>query len=55
MVAGAIAKVVLELAGVKDVWTFARGRTRDIYNMAMATYLALESLSKMKNFEKLWA
>ena len=53
VVAGANAKVVLDLAGVKDVWTFARGRTRDIYNMALATYEALESLSKIKNSENL--
>ena len=53
IVAGATARTVLELAGVKDVWTFARGRTRDIYNMGLATYMALKSLSGMKNFEKL--
>ena len=53
IVAGGNAKIVLELAGIKDVWTFARGRTRDIYNMAMATYLALKSLSKIKNIESL--
>jgi len=53
IVAGGVAKTVLEFAGVKDVWTFARGRTRDIYNMSMATYLALKSLSSIKNFEKL--
>ncbi len=53
IVAGRTAKVVLELAGVKDVWTFARGRTRDIYNTSMATYMALKSLSNIKNAEKL--
>jgi small subunit ribosomal protein S5 len=53
IVAGGTAKVVLEMAGLKDVWTFARGRTRDIYNMALATYIALRSLSQMKNVEKL--
>lgn len=53
IVAGEVAKTVLEFAGVKDVWTFARGRTRDIYNMSMATYLALKSLSNIKNVEKL--
>jgi len=55
VVAGANAKAVLELAGIKDVWTFARGRTRDKYNMALATFWALRSLSKMKNVEKLKA
>ncbi len=51
IVANETAKTVLELAGVKDIWTFSRGRTRDIYNMAMATYLALKSLSEIKNSE----
>ncbi|MGC8676251.1 MAG: 30S ribosomal protein S5 [Candidatus Micrarchaeia archaeon] len=49
IVAGPIAKQVLELSGIKDVWTFSKGRTRDIYNTAMATYMALKSLSEMKN------
>lgn len=53
IVAGGTAKIVLELAGIKDVWTFARGRTRDIYNMGLATYVALRSLSQIKNSEKL--
>ncbi|MGA3020385.1 MAG: 30S ribosomal protein S5 [Candidatus Micrarchaeales archaeon] len=55
IVAGSTARSVLELAGIKDVWTFARGRTRDIYNMSLATYRALESLSKIKNSEKIKA
>ncbi len=55
IVAGTTAKAVLELAGVKDVWTFARGRTRDIYNMSLATYIALKSLSRIKNADKLQA
>ena len=53
VVAGQTAKMVLDLAGIKDVWTFARGRTRDKYNTALATYLALKSLSKIKNSEKI--
>jgi small subunit ribosomal protein S5 len=53
IVAGTTAKAVLELAGIKDVWTFARGRTRDIYNMSLATYIALKSLSTIKNSDKL--
>jgi len=28
LVTGDISKKVLELAGIKDVWTFARGQTR---------------------------
>ncbi|MDE1873850.1 MAG: 30S ribosomal protein S5 [Candidatus Micrarchaeota archaeon] len=53
VVAGVNARAVLEIAGIKDVWTFARGRTRDKYNMALATFWALKSLSEMKNVEKL--
>ncbi|MEM0147101.1 MAG: 30S ribosomal protein S5 [Candidatus Micrarchaeaceae archaeon] len=53
IVAGPIAKAVLELSGIKDVWTFSRGRTRDIYNTAMATYLALKKISEMKNAEEI--
>lgn len=51
--AGETAKTVLELAGVKDMWTFSRGRTRDIYNMALATYEALNQLHTLKNVEAL--
>ncbi len=53
VVAGANARAVLELAGIKDVWTFARGRTRDIYNMGLATFLALKGLNSIKNIEQL--
>ena len=53
IVAGETAKQVLELAGVKDIWSFSRGRTRDIYNMALATYRALKSLSEVKSSNKL--
>ena len=40
VVAGDTARTVLELAGVKDVWTFARGRTRDIYNTSLICYIS---------------
>ena len=53
VVAGVTARSVLELAGLKDVWTFSKGRTKDIYNMSMATYYALAGLSKIKNAEAL--
>jgi len=53
IVAGKTAKQVLELTGVKDLWSFSRGRTRDIYNMALATYRALKSLSEVKSPNKL--
>lgn len=46
-------KAVLELAGIKDVWTFARGRTRNRYNAALAAFNALKKLHALKNFEAL--
>ena len=48
-------KSVLELAGVKDMWTFTKGRTRDRYNMAIATFEALKSLNMLKNTEAIKA
>ncbi len=51
--AGKTVKTVIELAGIKDMWTFARGRTRDKYNMALAVYYALGSLSDIKNADAL--
>ncbi|MDE1855996.1 MAG: 30S ribosomal protein S5 [Candidatus Micrarchaeota archaeon] len=53
VVAGEVAKEVLEAAGIKDVWSFSRGRTRDIYNIAIATYIAMKEISELKNIEKL--
>ncbi|MDE1834725.1 MAG: 30S ribosomal protein S5, partial [Candidatus Micrarchaeota archaeon] len=55
LAASATVRSVLELAGVKDMWTFARGRTRDKYNMALATFNALKSLNEMKNVEMIKA
>jgi small subunit ribosomal protein S5 len=48
-----IVRKVLGMAGVRDSWGFARGRTRSIYNTAMASYDALNSLNRMK-FHKEW-
>jgi small subunit ribosomal protein S5 len=53
IVASDTVRSVLELAGVKDVWTFSRGRTRDVYNMSLATYKALAKLYELKNIEAL--
>lgn len=55
LAASATVRSVLELAGVKDMWTFAKGRTRDKYNMALATYNALKSLNEMKNIDMIKA
>ncbi|ABL88469.1 SSU ribosomal protein S5P [Pyrobaculum islandicum DSM 4184] len=43
LVAGDVAKVVLRLAGIKDVWTQTRGDTRTTLNFAMAVYNALRN------------
>lgn len=48
LVAGEVSRKVLELAGVKDAWSFSRGRTRNVMNMVLATFDALDSLNKLK-------
>jgi small subunit ribosomal protein S5 len=48
LVAGEIGKKVLELAGVKDVWTFTTGNTRSTINFAKAMYDALKRTMYMK-------
>jgi small subunit ribosomal protein S5 len=52
IVASGPIKKALELAGVKDIWAFSRGRTRSRYNSVMAVYRALGSINKMKNLDK---
>ncbi len=48
IVANETARKVLHLAGVKDVWTFTKGRTRNILNMVLATIDALDKLNTLK-------
>ena len=48
IVAGETARKVLDFAGIKDCWTFAKGRTRNVLNMVLATVNALDSLNKLK-------
>jgi SSU ribosomal protein S5P len=43
LVVGDVAKVVLRLAGITDVWSYTRGETRTTYNFARATYEALRN------------
>lgn len=45
---GAVPRQVLGLAGVQDVWTFARGQTKTTINFAKATYDALVETSRMR-------
>ncbi|VVC04299.1 30S ribosomal protein S5 [Candidatus Burarchaeum australiense] len=51
IVANETVRKVLHAAGIKDVWTFARGRTSGIYNTAMAVFNALDSLNNMKYYD----
>ncbi|MBM3229463.1 30S ribosomal protein S5 [Candidatus Parvarchaeota archaeon] len=46
--ANKIVKKVLTIAGVRDVWSFSRGKTANIYNSSMAVIDALSKLSSMK-------
>ena len=46
LVIGDVGKTVLRYAGVLDVWSQTRGRTRTTYNFAMAVYNALKSTFK---------
>ncbi|MEM4701866.1 MAG: 30S ribosomal protein S5, partial [Archaeoglobaceae archaeon] len=48
IVAADVAKKVIELAGVKDVWSMTSGETRTTLNFAMATFDALKRTCFMK-------
>lgn len=48
---GDVAKQVLRLAGVQDVWSFARGQTKTTINYAKAVFNALETASRMRILE----
>jgi small subunit ribosomal protein S5 len=48
LVTGDIAKKVLQLAGIKDAWTFTSGHTRTTINFAKATYDALKRTNKVR-------
>jgi small subunit ribosomal protein S5 len=51
IVASKHVKRMLELAGVKDIWSFSKGRTRTTYNVLMAVMAAFEHTINMKNLE----
>ena len=46
-------KKMLTLVGVRDLWSFSKGRTRSKYNTIMAAYRALTSVNHMKNVQAL--
>jgi small subunit ribosomal protein S5 len=48
LAAGGIAKKVLEFAGIEDVWSKTRGKTRTTFNLALATYDAIRKTTTMK-------
>uniref|UniRef100_A0A7J2TH50 Small ribosomal subunit protein uS5 n=1 Tax=Archaeoglobus fulgidus TaxID=2234 RepID=A0A7J2TH50_ARCFL len=48
IVAADVAKKVIELAGVEDVWSMTFGETRTTTNFAMATFEALKKTCFMK-------
>jgi small subunit ribosomal protein S5 len=48
LVTGDIGKKVLELAGIKDVWSFSSGKTRTTINFAKATFNALKSTNMVR-------
>lgn len=48
LVTGEIGKKVLELAGIKDVWTFSSGQTRTTINFAKATFEALRRTNMIR-------
>lgn len=45
------AKTVLSLAGIKDVWSKTKGRTRTTANMVKATYEALRKTMKVSSMD----
>lgn len=49
IVAGDIAKVVLRLAGIQDVWTRTMGETRTPLNFAKATFEALKATTALRS------
>ncbi len=52
VVASAPIKKMLELAGVKDVWTSSRGHTKARYNTLVAASRAILNMLSMKNLEE---
>jgi small subunit ribosomal protein S5 len=48
LAANDVVKKVVGMAGLKDIWSSASGSTSNIYNMAMATIEALDTINKKK-------
>lgn len=48
LVAGDNSKILLDFAGIQDVWTFSKGHSRTVINQVLAVYDALKKLSTVK-------
>ena len=48
IVANKIVRKVLQLAGIRDVWTKAEGRTRNRFNIARAVVDAIDQLNQIR-------
>ena len=48
LAAGDVARVILELAGIQDVWSKVRGQTQTTLNFAMATFNALKKTNEVQ-------
>jgi small subunit ribosomal protein S5 len=48
LVTGDIAKKVLALAGIRDIWGFSSGETRTTINFAKATFHALMATNMVR-------
>lgn len=49
IVAGRSTRLLLQLAGIKDIWSFSRGQTATRYNTLLAAMRALTNIQEMKN------
>ena len=47
LAAAEVPKIILRLAGIKDVWAQSRGQTRTTLNFALATFDALKQTTKV--------
>ncbi|MBN2478198.1 30S ribosomal protein S5 [Candidatus Micrarchaeota archaeon] len=52
LAANDVIKKVMKMAGVKDIWSSTHGNTSNIYNTALATLHALNSMNNLKPYPK---
>ena len=51
LASGSTAKTVMQMAGIKDVWTRTEGQTRTTLNFAKATFEALKNTTVIRTLE----